>query len=88
MALHLKEFSKWMYKVESKPNHKILQEATMSKNIHEVVPPNRIKGILDIKLEEKARRFGLVELLGKISHINVVTMNASLFDKKHSVHWI
>jgi hypothetical protein len=50
----------------------------MLKHVHQVVPSNRVKGFLDIKLEEESWRLCLVQFPSQIPHIQEIVMDASL----------
>jgi hypothetical protein len=50
----------------------------MLKHVHQVVPSNRVKGFLDIKLEEESWCLCLVQFPSQIPHIQKIVMDASL----------
>ena len=53
----------------------------MLKNIHQIVPSNRIKCFFDVKLEEECGSSVLVEFPSQIPHIKEVIVNAPPLDE-------
>jgi hypothetical protein len=49
--------------------------------VKNVDPTNRIKGLPNVKLEEKSQDLGFVESSGNVLHIEEVVMSASLLNK-------
>ena len=54
-------------------------EAQVSEQIHQIVPSDRIEGLLDIELEKEGRGFRTVKASGQVSDIHEVVVDASLF---------
>jgi hypothetical protein len=63
------------------PIPEFASEAQMLKQLHQIIPSNRVKGIFYVKFEEKRWRFGLVHLPCQVPYIQEIIMDASFLNE-------